>query len=105
MHGPKQEEEDLNRVRKYILSDAAYADLIAIADFGDENFGIKKSDEYQAKLKTRFAKIAMMPLLYPEVDEIRKNYRRSVFLSHAIYFRILDNKTVEISRIIGQQDW
>jgi toxin ParE1/3/4 len=87
----------------YRLSEAAKADLIVIAQYGDEHFGIVQSDRYRDKLKKRFAVIAKTPLLYPAVDHIRKGYRRSVCGVHSIYYRI-DSEGVEIMRVLGRQD-
>ena len=87
----------------YRLSEAAKEDLIVIALYGDEHFGINQSDRYRDKLKKRFAVIADTPLLYPAVDHIREGYRRSVCGVHSIYYRI-DNEGVEIMRVLGRQD-
>ena len=41
--------------------------------------------------------------MYQAVDDIREGYRRSVCGVDSIYFRIFDG-TVEVMRILGQQD-
>ena len=51
----------------------------------------------------RFAKLAEQPKLYPTVDHIRAGYRRSVYGSHSIYYRI-ESQGIVIVRILGQQD-
>jgi len=43
------------------------------------------------------------PLLYPDVDHIHKGYRRSVYGSHSIYYRI-DPEEIVIVRILGRED-
>ena len=58
---------------------------------------------YQNGLKQRFAKLAEQPKLYPTVDHIRASYRRSVYGSHSIYYRI-ESQGIVIVRILGQQD-
>lgn len=87
----------------YRLSELAKQDLIAIARYGDENFGIQQSDFYRDKLKKRFSLLAEQPMLFPAVDHIHAGYRRSVCEKHSIYFRINDG-SVEIMRILGRQD-
>lgn len=87
----------------YRLSEAAKEDLIRIAQYGDENFGIIQSDHYRDQLKRRFLVIAERPLFFPAVDHIRTGYRRSVCGAHSIYYRIEGNG-IEIIRIIGRQD-
>ena len=51
----------------------------------------------------RLSRRADAPLRYPKVDHIRPGYRRSVYESHAIYYRI-DEAGVLIVRILGQQN-
>jgi toxin ParE1/3/4 len=90
-------------VGSYRLSKAAEQDLIAIARFGDEQFGIAQSNRYRDQLELRFSLLAEQPLLYPAVDHIRKGYRRSVCGAHSIFYRI-DGRVVEIIRILKNQD-
>ena len=77
--------------------------MIAIAQYGDEYFGVAQSDLYRDQLKQRFSVLAEQPKLYPAVDHIRPGYRRSVCGSHSIYYRI-DAQSVEIVRILKHQD-
>ena len=88
---------------KYRLSSLAKQDLIEIAIYGDQNFGIEQSNHYRDRLKNRFELLAEQPLLFPAVDHIYSGYRRSVCGKHSIYYRITD-EVVEIMRILGQQD-
>jgi len=90
-------------VGRYRLSKAAEEDLIDIALFGDERFGIAQSNRYRGQLKRRFSTLAEQPLLYPAVNHIREGYRRSVCGVHSIFYRI-DGKAVEIIRILKNQD-
>jgi toxin ParE1/3/4 len=73
-------------VAKYRLSQLAEEDLLGIADYGDEHFGIAQSDRYRDQLKQRFSALAEQPYLYQAVDDIRKGYRRSVCGKHSIYY-------------------
>ena len=90
-------------VGRYRLSKAAEEDLIGIALFGDEHFGIAQSNRYRDQLESRFSALAEQPLLYPAVDHVREGYRRSVCGVHSIFYRI-DGKVVEIIRILKNQD-
>lgn len=87
----------------YRLSEVAKEDLIIIAQYGDENFGVVQSDNYRDQLKRQFLVIAERPLFFPAVDHIRAGYRRSVCGAHSIYYRV-EGDSVEIIRIIGRQD-
>ena len=87
----------------YRLTERAKEDLIGIAQYGDEHFGVAQSNRYRDQLKQRFSILAETPLLYPAVDHIRQDYRRSVCGVHSIYYRI-EGDTVEIVRVLGRQD-
>lgn len=90
-------------MRKYRLAQRAKDDLIAIAQYGDEHFGVAQSDGYRDQLKQRFSVLAEQPQLYPAVDHIRPGYHRSVCGVHSIYYRI-EEQGVEIMRILKHQD-
>ena len=81
---------------------AAKDDLIAIASYGDEHFGIAQSDRYREHLKKRFSIPAEQPQLYPDVDHIRSGYRRSVCGVHSIYYHVAEN-AAEIVRVLKHQ--
>jgi toxin ParE1/3/4 len=92
------------RMHRYRLAQRAKDDLIAIATYGDEHFGVARSDRCREQLKTRISILAEQPHLYPAVDHIRPGYRRSVCGVHSIYYRVAKNG-VEIVRILKQQSF
>lgn len=102
-YGQKPERAVRPVVAKYHLSKLAEEDLLGIADYGDEHFGIAQSDRYRDKLKQRFSALAEQPYLYQAVEHIQAGYRRSVCGKHSIYYRI-NRKGVEIIRILGRED-
>jgi len=85
------------------LAPSAEQDLINIALYGMEQFGIEQSEQYRDQLKQRFLELTEAPLMYPAVDDIREGYRRSVCGVHSIYYRIRTDY-VEIVRVIGRQN-
>jgi toxin ParE1/3/4 len=87
----------------YELTYAADQDFENIVEFGLDTFGVDQAFSYQNGLMQRFAKLAEQPKLYPTVDRIRAGYRRSVYGSHSIYYRI-ERHGIVIVRILGQQD-
>lgn len=91
-------------MRRYKLSNEARAELVEIARYGDEHFGVAQSDRYRDRLTEHFELLARQPLLFPAVDHIRRGYRRSVCGVHAVYYRVTDTG-VEIMRLIGRQDF
>ena len=87
----------------YELTYAADQDFENIFEFGLDIFGVDQASRYQNGMMQRFAKLAEQPKLYPTVDHIRASYRRSVYGSHSIYYRI-ESQGIVIVRILGQQD-
>jgi toxin ParE1/3/4 len=88
----------------YKLSKAAELDLIRIHQYGVINFGELQADKYYFAFFEKFEKIAKQPHLFQTVYDIRKGYRRCVLGADSIYYRIL-NSSIEITRIIGRQDF
>jgi toxin ParE1/3/4 len=87
----------------YRLSENAKADLTRIYRRGLREYGEAQADKYYQAFFERFEQLAEQPLLYQAVDDILPGYRRSVWGSDSIYYRIngglskswrlLDNKT------------
>lgn len=88
---------------EYRLTGAAENDLIGIAQYGDETFGIEQSNRYRDQLKERFSALASHPMRYPAVKHIHTDYRRTVCGRHSIYYRI-DPTEIVIVRILRGQD-
>ncbi len=87
----------------YRLSKQADEDFEAIYRYGFLNFGLDQAEAYADGIEDRLEQIANKPLLYPAVDHVRPGYRRSIFASHAIYFRIQADGVL-IVRILRNQD-
>jgi toxin ParE1/3/4 len=88
---------------RYELSEAADLDFEKIFDFGIDTFGLARAMDYQNGLKKCFDELAEQPKLYAVVDHIHTGYRRSVYRSHSIYYRI-EPARIFIVRILGKQD-
>jgi plasmid stabilization system protein ParE len=48
-------------MKKYTVTQAAKRDLMVIAQYGDEYYGIEKSDQYRGKLEQKFISMAEHP--------------------------------------------
>jgi len=88
---------------KYKLSNAAKEDLIRIHHYGVRKFGIRQADKYFNTFFDYFDIIAEMPYSFESIDFIKSGYRRCVYGSDNIYYRINDS-IVEIMAIVGRQD-
>lgn len=88
---------------RYHLSEAADADLERLYEWGIDRFGLDAADRYYDGLIARFTEIAAGPLLWQEVRHIRAGYRRSVYGSHSIYYRVQDSGVL-IVRVLGREN-
>jgi len=88
---------------RYNLTRAAATDFENIFEYGLDTFGLKQALAYQNGLKRRFEALADHPKHYPSVEHIRTGYRRGVYKTHSIYYRI-QKDSVLIVRVLGQQN-
>ena len=89
---------------KFTLQLAAKSDLMDIFLYGIEQFGYAQSEQFQIDLNEQFQVIANFPLHNQSVDHINLGYRRCVYRSHSIYYRIEKDGEVTIIRILKRQD-
>lgn len=87
----------------YRLSNVAKDDLIRIHRYGVKKFGMAQADKYFESFFEYFDSIAQSPYSFESVDFIKKGYRRCVFGSDSIYYKVQDD-IVEIMAIVGRQD-
>lgn len=87
----------------YKLNAKADEDLSRLYEYGILTFGLDTADRYYDGLIQRFGELVKSPLLWQSVDDIRAGYRRSVYGSHSIYYRI-EGKEIIIMRILGKED-
>ena len=88
---------------RYELANTADEDFERIFEFGIDTFGLAQAIDYQQGMTKRFEELAEQPSLYQKIDAVRSGYRRSVYRSHSIYYKIEPNH-VFIVRILGQQE-
>ncbi len=86
----------------YRISEYAKKDLRRIYRRGVLEFGEVQADLYFDAFFERFAELASQPHMYPAVDDIREEYRRSVCGVNSIFFRIVGG-TVEFMMILVQR--
>jgi len=87
----------------YKVSNVAKEDLIRIHHYGVKKFGMVQADKYFDSFFKYFDIIAQRPFSFESVDFIKSGYRRCVFGSDSIYFKV-NNDIVEIMTIIGRQE-
>ena len=89
---------------KYRLSNVAKEDLIRIHHYGIKIFGEAQADKYFDSFFDYFEIISQSPFSFESVDYIKKDYRRCVYGSDSIYYKVADDGVVEVMTIIGRQD-
>ena len=87
----------------YRLTEAALADLDRVYEYGILNFGLNQANKYYDGLVLHFQKIADSTLSNTSVNEIRIGYRRAMYFSNSVYYRI-ENNDVLIIRVLGRQN-
>ena len=87
----------------YKLSNEAKRDLKRIHQFGIARFGLKQADKYFDAFFEYFDIIANNPLSFETVEYYGHGCHRCVCGSDSIFYNI-QNDSVEIIRIIGQQN-
>ena len=87
----------------YRINDTALDDLDRIYEYGILTFGLQQADKYYDGLLLYFKAIADNPLSHTSVNEIRTGYRRAIYNSDSIYYRI-EKSGVVIVRILGRQE-
>ncbi|UTP73249.1 type II toxin-antitoxin system RelE/ParE family toxin [Alteromonas sp. LMIT006] len=88
----------------YEISSNAKEDLRRIYRYGFNSFGELRADQYFWGFFKTFENISLNPLNYQSVDHIRLGYRRCVYGSDSIYFRVKQDGMVEIMAVLGGQD-
>jgi len=85
---------------KYFLSNKAVEDLSNIWDYTYETWSENQADRYY-KLVIDFCKeISENPKIGKKYDEIDKNIRGYQASHHIIFYRITEQKEIEIVRIL-----
>jgi toxin ParE1/3/4 len=86
----------------YRLSRLARLDLIEIADYTVDTWGLEQADRYVDGLVGCFERLARTPGIGRPCDRIRPGYRRVEHEMHVVIYRA-DRDSVFISRILHQR--
>jgi toxin ParE1/3/4 len=74
--------------RKIELSDAAFADIADIADYGGREFGLLAAEEYRSALEEKLRLITAFPEIGPSDPTDAKGTRGLTAMSHRIIYRV-----------------
>lgn len=84
---------------RFNLTKNAERDLINILIYGIENFGASKANEYHVKMINCFELIASNQEIGRRADFIDSNIRRHEFISHIIFYEIVENSILILAII------
>ncbi|MEQ8478450.1 type II toxin-antitoxin system RelE/ParE family toxin [Fulvivirga sp.] len=87
---------------KYKISSRARLDLISIWEFTKKNWSAQQADRYFQIIVDKFLEISLNPDLGKNYDDLRINYRGIIVKSHIIFYRITNQNSIEIIRILHQ---
>jgi toxin ParE1/3/4 len=85
----------------YQLSRPARLDLIEIADYTMDMWGVSQAERYLDGLDDCFKRLVKTPLMGHRCDQIRKGYRRTEPGKHVVIYRA-SAEGIFISRILHQ---
>lgn len=88
---------------RYTLSKKADEDIMTLFIYGIDQFGPDQAERYVNGLVDQIEKVAGNPKLWPEIELPGRIYRRAIYQSHSIYYRITQSG-IHIVRVLGQQD-
>ncbi len=92
-------------MKTYRISKSAQADLIKIAHYGDENYGIERSNQYRDHLKEQFAILAKSPKLFRKRLEISPPLRICPFKPYVILYTVKRGQTIIVRVRHEREDW
>ncbi len=88
---------------KYRLTNQAVKDLESIWSFTYKKWSLEQADRYYNLVIDEIEFIAANALSGRSMDHIRQGYRATIVKSHIIFYKISNEKTIEIVRILHQR--
>ena len=87
-------------MKAFALTHKAKADLQAIAQFTEINWGKEQRNLYIKQIDDAFHMLAETPLVGKACDDIKSGYKKFPQGSHIIFYKAGSNTTIEIIRIL-----
>ncbi len=86
----------------FSVTSAAKNDLLGIARFTQQRWGVGQRDKYLAQLNDMFHQLANKPEIGKTCDYIKRGYRKFPVANHVIYYRTFSNR-IEIVRVLHKR--
>ncbi len=87
----------------FTLTNKAKADLKSIAIYTQRKWGKSQRALYLKQFDDAFHLLADSPDAGSKCDFIKSGYRKFSNISHVIFYRIINNKQIEIIRILHKR--
>jgi toxin ParE1/3/4 len=87
-------------MKLFALTNAAKADLLAIARYTERTWGVAQRDSYLKQFDDLFHALGRHPQTGVACDELRESYRKFPLGSHMVYYRNSQESVVLIVRIL-----
>lgn len=87
-------------MKPFVLTNAAKADLKAIARFTEKRWGRKQRNIYMKHFDDAFHLLAHTPSMGKTCDFIKSGYQKFPHASHIIFYRKGTESIIEIVRIL-----
>ncbi len=89
-------------IKKYRISKKAINDLERIWLYTCKKWSIEEADRYHTLIIDEIEYISLNFASCRKIDHIRLGYRMSKVKYHLIFFKVIDNNSIEIIRILHQ---
>jgi toxin ParE1/3/4 len=87
----------------FIISEDAISDLENIWLYTVEKWSVEQADRYYNLIFDEINFICSNTSAGKSMEHIRKNYRASKVKSHIIFYRLIENTSIEIIRILHER--
>ena len=89
---------------KYVLSQEADNDIEEIFEFGEYKFGKARALSYLIQMEEHFVLLAENPGIGKKRNEIKEGLFSLPYVSHIIFYRILENNIRIVRVLYGGRD-
>ena len=87
----------------FFLTNLAKSDLKDIARYTQKNFGVKQRNIYLSRLDQAFHALYEQPRIGSSCDYIRLGYFQFHVGRHLIFYRMVEQKDIEIVRVLHER--
>jgi len=90
-------------VASYTISNKASQDLEDIYLYTFRKWSEQQADRYYRLLLSELEFLAENPLTAESMEHIRPGYRKGILKEHLIFFKIIDDSSIHIIRVLHQK--